>query len=74
MIGGEISVRKLDRVYAARYIWSDGSGTDELVFSSGDERIVLLFDVGEFSKIVNAIEKHDLHDAILGIDEVNRGL
>lgn len=71
MIGGEIGIRKLDKVTATRYIWSDGSGTDELILTSGGEMIVLTFDGGEFSKIVTAIEHHNLHDSILGIDEVN---
>lgn len=74
MIGGEINVRKLDKVIATRYIWSEEYGTDELIFTSGDELIVLSFDIGEFSKIVTAIERHDLHDSVRGIDEVNRGL
>ena len=69
MIGGEINVRKLDKVMATRYIWSEGSGTDELIFTSGGEMIVLSFDLGEFSKIVEAIERHDLHDATVGGDE-----
>ena len=69
MIGGEISIRKLDKVLATRYIWSEDSGTDELIFTSGDEMIVLTFNLGEFSKIVEAIERHDLHDATVGGDE-----
>ena len=62
MISGEINVRKLDKVTATRYLWHEGSGTDELIFTSGDEMIVLSFDAGGFSKIVAAIEQHDLHD------------
>lgn len=69
MIGGELSIRKLDKVLATRYIWSEDSGTDELIFTSGDEMIVLSFNLGEFSKIVEAIERHDLHDATVGGDE-----
>ena len=69
MIGGEIGIRKLDKVTAKRYIWIDGSGTDELILTSGGEMIVLTFDGGEFSKIVEAIERHDLHDATVGGDE-----
>ena len=71
MIGGEIGIRKLDKVSATRYIWGDGNGTDELILTSGGEMIVLTFDGGEFSKIVTAIESHKLPDSILGIDEVN---
>ena len=71
MIGGEIGIRKLDKVTATRYIWSDGSGTDELIFTSGDEMILLTLDIGEFSKIVTAIERHKLQDYILGNVEVN---
>ena len=71
MIGGEIGIRKLDKVSATRYIWGDGNGTDELIFYSGGEMIVLTIDLGEFSKIVTAIECHELHDSILGSDEVN---
>lgn len=69
MIGGELSIRKLDKVLATRYIWSEDCGTDELIFTSGGEMFVLSFDVGEFSKIVEAIERHDLHDATVGGDE-----
>ena len=69
MIGGEIGIRKLDKVFATRYIWTEEHGTDELIFTSGDEMIVLSFDIGEFSKIVNAIECHELHDATVGGDE-----
>lgn len=69
MIGGELSIRKLDKVLATRYIWSEDSGTDELIFTSGDEMIVLSFNLGEFSKIVEAIERHKLHDATVGGDE-----
>ena len=71
MIGGEIGIRKLDKVTATRYLWSDGSGTDELIFTSGGEMISLTLDVGEFSKIVTAIERHKLQDYILGNVEVN---
>lgn len=74
MIGGEIGIRKLHKVVATRYIWNEGSGTDELIFTSGDEMIVLSLDIGEFSKIVNAIERHRLHDYTFGVDEVDDGL
>lgn len=69
-MSGEFNIKDIKKVKATRYIWHDGNETDELMFVTENERIVISFDKETFSKIVAAIEQHDLHDSSRGIDEV----